>query len=587
MSTLRLVWIAIAVFVAVYLLFLGVRPLIVPDEHRYAAIGLEMIARGDFTVPRLIGFRYFEKPAGGAHLVALAVEAFGRNAFAYRLPSVFGAGLAALLLSFAAARATGRGGLGALAAIAFSTMVMPVIVGTTVILDAPFAGFVTASLALVWIGLESPRRAVRLALLAAAGLAAGCGFLVKGPLAIVLAAMVIGPWLAWERRLRDLLLAPWIPLFFAALAVLPWGLAIHQREPQFWPTFIWVEHLQRFLEPDANQHSEPWWYYLPVLLVAALPWTLSIPAALRGLVSGANEDRSSQASKVASTCEVSPPLRSWIRFSLCWIALPLLFFSASSGKLATYLMPVLPPIAGLVTIGLVRAFERRPAAAKPSFAAKAPAFILLLLAIFALLMTLLTDDSSRVWLEGGRWRGLLLAAGLALWAVFDLKAIREPNAMRRMLWMGLSPAMLFACFPILYPSALVPESKAPSAFILEHRERLEKAPTIVATEQIAIAIGCELDRYDKLIALAPGELENGLGDAEEANRLIPGEALVDRLRALLADGAVSVVGQARHLDPVLDPAISEGLLPTPTGRIEGPRLVIVEFGGGDDYHPAP
>lgn len=65
MSTSRLVWIALAVFAAVYLLFLGVRPLIVPDEHRYAAIGLEMIDRGDFTVPRLIGFRYFEKPAGG------------------------------------------------------------------------------------------------------------------------------------------------------------------------------------------------------------------------------------------------------------------------------------------------------------------------------------------------------------------------------------------------------------------------------------------------------------------------------------------------------------------------------------------
>ena len=585
MSTSRLAWIALAVFAAVYLLFLGVRPLIVPDEHRYAAIGLEMIARGDFTVPRLIGFRYFEKPAGGAHLVALAVEAFGRNAFAYRVPSAFGTGLAALLLALAVARATGRGGLGALAAIAFSTMVMPVIVGTTVILDAPFAGFVTASLALAWIGLESPRRDLRLGMLALAGLAAGGAFLVKGPLAIVLAAMVIGPWLVWERRWRDLLLVPWIPLFFAALAVLPWGLAIHDREPQFWRTFIWVEHVQRFLKPDGNQHAEPWWYFLPVLLVAALPWTLSIPAALRGLGSSPNEDRSSQASKAASTCEGSPPLCSWIRFSLCWIVLPFLFFSASSGKLATYLLPMLPPIAGLVAIGLVRAFERRPAAAKPSFAAKAPAFILMLLAIFALLMTLLTDDSSRVWLDGGRWRGLVLAAGLALWAVFDLKAIREPDATKRVLWMGLSPAVLFACFPILYPSAFVPESKAPSAFILEHRDRLASAPTIVATEQIAIAIGCELDRYDKLIALAPGELENGLGHDEESNRLIDREAFVDRLASLVAIGPVSVVGQARHLDPVLEPAISEGLLPPPSARVEGPRLVIVEFGGGDPITP--
>jgi hypothetical protein len=167
-----------------------------------------------------------------------------------------------------------------------------------------------------------------------------------------------------------------------------------------------------------------------------------------------------------------------------------------------------------------------------------------------------------------------------MWGFFDLKAIREGIATRRVLWMGLSPVVLLSCFPILYPSALVPESKAPSAFILMHRERLEAAPTIVATEQIAIAIGCELDRYDKLIALAPGELDNHLGEPTEMARLIDREALVERLASLVAEGPVSVVGQARHLDPVLKPAIESGALPAPSGRVEGPRLVIVEFGGG-------
>lgn len=565
MSTARLAWIAAAVFVAIYLLFLGVRPLILPDEHRYAAIGLEMIARGDFTVPRLIGFRYFEKPAGGAHMVVLAVEAFGRHAFAYRLPSAIGMGLAALAIGLAVARATGRGAIGALAAIVLCTMVVPVIVGTTVILDGPFTGFVTASIALAWLGLESPRLGGRLVLLALAGLAAGGAFLVKGPLAIVLAALAIGPWLLWERRWRDLVLIPWIPLLFAALAVLPWGLAIHEREPGFWRTFIWVEHVQRFLKPDGNQHAEPWWFYLPVILVAALPWTLAVPAALGGLPVAAGDVR----------------LRSWRRLSICWIAVPFLFFSASSGKLATYLVPLLPPIAGLIAIGLVRAFEQRPWFERPTRLQHAPALVLLLLALSTVVAAAATDLPERVWLDGGIWRSAVLAGALATWAGFDLKAIRERDGVRRVLWMGLSPAVLLACFPILYPSALVPESKAPSAFILEHRDRLEAAPTIVATEQIAIAIGCELDRYDKLIALAPGELDNGLGHAPEERRLVSGGDLVERLRDLLATGPFSVVGQARHLDPVLAPAIENGLLPIPTGRVEGPRLVIVEFGGDD------
>lgn len=563
MSARRIALLAALVFAAIYLLLLGVRPLILPDEHRYAVIALEMLDRGDLVVPRLIGFRYFEKPAGGAHLVALAVEALGGNAFAYRLPSALATGAMALALGLAVGLATRRAALGGLAALALLTMLLPTIVGTTVILDAPFSGFVALSLVLAWIGLESPTRRWRLGLLALAGIAAGGAFLVKGPLAIVLAAMTIGPWLLWERRSRDLLLATWVPLLVAGLVVLPWGLAIHEREPQFWRTFIGVEHVQRFLAPDANQHREPWWYFIPVLLGAALPWTLAAPVALRGLFSGSGDgDRE----------------RSFIRFSLCWIALPFLFFSASSGKLATYLLPIIPPIAGLLAIGLVRAFEARPASGgRPSAAARVPGALLLLAAVATLPMLAL-GEPTLLWPQGGWWRGLLFAAALAWWGLLDLRAIREPEATSRVLWMGLSPVPMLACLPLLFPAALVADSKAPSGFIAAHRERLAEAQTILATEQVAIAIGCEIGRLDAIVALDPGELDNGLGHAEEAARLVDRDALVDRIASLRAIGPVLVVGLAHQLDPLLLPAIESGLLPTPQERVDGERLVIIEFG---------
>lgn len=566
MSARRIALLATLVFAAIYLLFLGVRPLILPDEHRYAVIALEMLDRGDLVVPRLVGFRYFEKPAGGAHLVALAVEVLGRNAFAYRLPSALATGAMALALGLAVGLATRRAAIGGLAALALLTMVLPTIVGTTVILDAPFSGLVALSLVLAWIGLESPKRRWRLGLLALAGVAAGGAFLVKGPLAIVLAAMTIGPWLLWERRFRDLLLAPWVPLLVAGLVVLPWGLAIHEREPQFWRTFIWVEHVQRFLAPGSNQHREPWWYFIPVLLGAALPWTLAAPVAIRGLFSGGSGGDGDRE-------------RSFIRFSLCWIALPFLFFSASSGKLATYLLPIMPPIAGLLAIGLVRAFERRPASgAAPSLGARIPGALLLLVAL-ASLPVLALGDTTLLWPQGGWWRGLLFAAVLAWWGVMDFRAIRERDATTRVLWMGLSPAPFLACLPLLFPAALVADSKAPSGFIAAHRERLEQAPTLVATEQIAIAIGCEIGRLDALIALDPGELDNDLGHPEETDRLVDRDALVDRIAALRALGPVLVVGLTHRLDPLLLPAIESGLLPTPQERLDGERLVIIEFGG--------
>jgi 4-amino-4-deoxy-L-arabinose transferase-like glycosyltransferase len=99
------------------------------------------------------------------------------------------------------------------------------------------------------------------------------------------------------------------------------------RHPEFVRFFVVDQHLARYLW--TTEHGQPFWFYLPLLPVAFGPWSIALlcdPAAL-----GA----------------VRTP-RQWssaTRFLAWWAAAVVLFFSLSASKLATYILPALPPLA--------------------------------------------------------------------------------------------------------------------------------------------------------------------------------------------------------------------------------------------------
>jgi 4-amino-4-deoxy-L-arabinose transferase len=119
-----------ALFLFLYIASLGFRPIMIPDEARYAEIPREMIASGDWIVPRLNGLPYFEKPVLGYWLNALSILLFGENAFAIRFPSALAAGLTALLLFLMVRRSAGGHRLAILAALVFLTCLEVFAVGT-------------------------------------------------------------------------------------------------------------------------------------------------------------------------------------------------------------------------------------------------------------------------------------------------------------------------------------------------------------------------------------------------------------------------------------------------------------------------
>ena len=328
----RAVVLLVVLYVLLYLVPLPVRPLASPDEVRYGEIAREMLASGDWVSPHFNGVRYFEKPPLGHWLNAVSLAVFGENAFAVRLPAALATGLAALIV-FGFARRFAGGRVAALATLVFLTTFLVAGVGTFALLDAFLALFLTAALAAYYAALRE-RAARRRHWLIACGAACGAAFLVKGFLALAIPVIVAVPYLAMARRWRDLVTTPWWPIAIALVVALPWSVAVHLREPDFWRYFFWVEHVQRFTADDA-QHAAPAWYYLAYLPLLGWPWILLLPAAALGLrrtiVDG-----------------------DFLRYVVLAAVLPLLFFSASKGKLATYILPCFAPLSILLAAGIER-----------------------------------------------------------------------------------------------------------------------------------------------------------------------------------------------------------------------------------------
>lgn len=329
-------------FVVAYLIPLGGRPLVSPDEFRYAEIPREMIDSGDYVLPHLMNMRYFEKPVMGYWLTAASFEVFGQNAFALRLPSALGAGLAALLIALLIRQTLRDDKTAALGALLFLTCGLVYGIGTFAVLDSQLTGLVTGVSCAAFLAAMEPKFTRRkVALLVICGAFAAFAFMTKGFLAFVVPGLAMFGFLLWERRWKEFLILPWIPLVTALILIAPWALAVHRADGDYWRYFVVVEHLQRFLSDSGEQHPEPFWFLIPFLVGGAFPAAFLLSAAIPGI-------------RAERKTFFRQPL---YRFALCAVVLPFVFFSISSGKLATYILPCFPFLAVLGAGGVAAYFR--------------------------------------------------------------------------------------------------------------------------------------------------------------------------------------------------------------------------------------
>ncbi|HEV8375091.1 MAG TPA: glycosyltransferase family 39 protein [Candidatus Polarisedimenticolia bacterium] len=324
-----------------FLLHLGALPFLGKDEPKNAEVLREMMGRGDWVTPTLGEVPWFDKPILYYWVSLVFFHILGPGELSARLAcALFGTG--GVLLTWALARRLFDDSTALRAGVLLATSLEYFWYSRTAVTDLPLTFCVTLSLMAFFRASEGwgPKELWYPVAFAAAGAAA----LAKGPVGLVLPALVAGSYLLFMRRLGELSTIPWGRSLLAFLLVAaPWYLLVSFRHGSlFWNDFIVNRNLERYTS-TIHRHPGPVTYYLPFLVVGLFPWGALFPfAALEGVRRGWGSFRAEARG---------------YGFLLLWVLMPLLFFSFAGSKLPSYLLPCFPAMAVLTSDGWGRIIE--------------------------------------------------------------------------------------------------------------------------------------------------------------------------------------------------------------------------------------
>lgn len=314
------------VLLAAWLAPLGYRDLMETDEGRYAEISREMVVSGDWVTPRLNDLKYFEKPPLQYWATATIFQVAGQSTFTARLYTALCALLCVLAVWRTAARLWGREA-GSYAAMATASMVWMIGGSQVPTLDMSLTLYLTLTLCCFLIGQANAtaparRRWWMLAMWASLGAAV----LTKGLVGLLIPGATLFIYSLLHRDFSSLKRMEWalgLPLFL--LLTVPWFALVSSSNPEFAQFFFIHEHLDRYLTTQ-HQRDGALWYFVPLLLVGALPWTPLLPLA------------------AWRSWRDTVPTQAAKRLLLIWCGFIFVFFSLSSSKLSFYILPMFPAI---------------------------------------------------------------------------------------------------------------------------------------------------------------------------------------------------------------------------------------------------
>ncbi|MDE3202453.1 MAG: glycosyltransferase family 39 protein [Acidobacteriota bacterium] len=318
------------------------------DEPRYAQIAHEMLARFDSAhtllerlsacvTPYLYGHPWLEKPALYYWRAMFVFKDFGVHDWSARLPSASFAFIMVALIYLHMRRFRPGGHLDA----ALITVACAGIIGFArgASTDMQLAAPLCIGLLGWYAWYETGSKFWLFDIYFFTGVAT----LAKGPVAPFLALVIVCAFAFLRREWSIIGRSFWWPgmlLYFAI--VLPWFIAVQVQNPTFFKEFFLRHNLERFAT-DRYHHEQPFWYYLAVVILALMPWTvIAIRALLDGIQTSVAEWRLRHSRP--GKPKPSRPGDAFPEFLVLWALIPIVFFSLSQSKLPGYILPALPPI---------------------------------------------------------------------------------------------------------------------------------------------------------------------------------------------------------------------------------------------------
>jgi 4-amino-4-deoxy-L-arabinose transferase-like glycosyltransferase len=221
--------------------------------------------------------------------------------------------------------------IGLVAAASYATMVLPFLLAQAPVHDIALVPFTNLALGLLWRAGRDSGVGIRDSL--PAGIVLGLSILTKGLEGIAIVGVGYGAYLLFTRALTWRLVAQGaLVVATAILVALPWYLAMNAREPGYLRYYFMDRHLLGFATDTQRHGGQPWWFYLPIVIIGGFPWVVFIGLARR---------------------KGAPYTALWT-----WLVTAVVLLTLSQSKAVTYLLPAMPAIAILAAASAATARTR-------------------------------------------------------------------------------------------------------------------------------------------------------------------------------------------------------------------------------------